>query len=329
LFFKLFFRSIFYTLLTLLLCHTSLLGLERYGAIEIGGKGVKGYVVEIDHNLATIRYRTSFNTSPQEGIDSKDVMNTAMIQHISIEVLALQQTLLNDQNISKNSLYIIASSAINKMKNKPELVTDIQNKAHLKLYFIDEKEESTYAFYGAVPKSQWNNASMIDIGGGNTKMAWINATNTLDFFEIPLGTVSLSTLAEQSQEGTFEERCTRVIRKNTSHPISLSQESVYATGGIFWATSYLKTDGKLESYVALNKADFDNVITAVSEPTPCKDENTTRCFLLRSYGAKNLIAGAILAKETLDQLDAFTKKIYFVTEGAWINGWFLQNAKNF
>jgi len=322
-------KNVFRTLLFLFIWHTTLFGLERYGAIEIGGKGVKGYVVEIDNALATVRYRTSFNTSPQSGIDSKNHMNEAMMDHISTEVFTLKQTLLKDQNISENNIHIIASSAINKIHNKLELEETIKNKTQLHLYFIDEKEESHYAFYGSVPQSHWKNASMIDIGGGNTKVAWMSAKNTLDFFEIPLGTVSLSIQADQLHDGTFEERCTKLIPKKSLQDGFSSQEILYATGGIFWAASYLKTDGKVGSYVRLGKEDFENIITAVSNQTPCSDDSTTRCFLLHLYGAKNLIAGAILAKVTLDQLGFFTKKIYFANEGAWINGWFLQHAKDF
>ncbi|WP_263833840.1 Ppx/GppA phosphatase family protein [Sulfurospirillum oryzae] len=319
------FRSLLF--LFILVCYTTLFGVERYGAIEIGGKGVKGYVVEIDHNLATIHYRNSFNTAPQSGINSNFFISQEMINLVSEDVAHLKTLLVKDQNISENEIFIIASSALNKIHNKAELEKGIAHKTNSKLFFIDEREESMYAFYGSVPKAQWNSSSMIDIGGGNTKVAWINEKNTIDFFEIPLGTVSTTQQADRLDANiSFGEKCANVIKNElTSFPNAATKETLYASGGIFWATAYLKTGGKLEAFVSLEKEDFERIITTFShEQAACTDETLAPCFLLHYYGAKDLIAGATLARDTITKLHFFTQKIYFSKDGAWVIGWLLQ-----
>lgn len=253
-------------------------------------------------------------------------MSSEMIKQVTSDIVVLKKTLMHEQKIAEQNIFIIASSAINKIKNRPELETKVKNTTHLKLHFINEKEESTFAFYGSVPKEQWPNASMIDIGGGNTKVAWIDAHNAIDFFEIPLGTVSTTHHADLlDANSSFEEKCSAVIKQEL-HSIKNfeTKEMLYASGGIFWATAYLKTDGHLESFVALEKADFENLIALFSheERKACTDA-TAQCFLLGYYGAKNLVAGALLAKETIDTMQFFDRKIYFAKDGAWVIGWLL------
>jgi len=316
------YRALFF--LFIFVCQGALFGVERYGAIEIGGKGVKGYVVELNQNLASIRYRDSYNTAPQSGIDSNFILSQEMITHISDDVARLKKALVIDQNIPEKKIFIIASSALNKIQNKPALETSILQKTHVKLFFIDEREESMYAFYGSIPKVEWNTSSMIDIGGGNTKVAWINEKNTLDFFEIPLGSVSTTQRADMlDTNSSFETKCTNVIQSElTTFPDAATKKVLYASGGIFWATAYLKTNGNLETFVTLQKEDFERVINTFShEQAQCVDDTTAHCFLLHYYGAKDLIAGAILARETIDKLHFFNQKIYFAKDGAWVIGW--------
>lgn len=326
--FKNAFRSALF--LFLLVCHTALIGAEQYGAIEIGGKGVKAYVIERDQNLTKINYRNALNTSPQSGITAQQMMTEEMITRVISDIVVLKKTLLNEQKIPEQNIFIIASSAINKIKNRPELEAKVKTSTHQKLYFIDENEESTFAFYGSVPKEQWLNASMIDIGGGNTKVAWIDAHNAIDFFEIPLGTVLTTQQAMmQESKSPFEEKCVSVIKKELSSIKNFeTKEILYTSGGIFWATAYLKTNGHLESFVVLEKADFENLIALFSheERKECTDA-TAQCFLLGYYGAKNLVAGALLAKETIDTMQFFDRKIYFAKDGAWVIGWLLIHAK--
>ena len=125
------YRALFF--LFIFVCQGALFGVERYGAIEIGGKGVKGYVVELNQNLASIRYRDSYNTAPQSGIDSNFILSQEMITHISDDVARLKKALVIDQNIPEKKIFIIASSALNKIQNKPALETSILQKTHVKL----------------------------------------------------------------------------------------------------------------------------------------------------------------------------------------------------
>lgn len=257
-------------------------------------------------------------------------MTSEMIQHVTSDIVVLQNTLLNEHKIPERNIFMIASSAIHKIKNKPELETNVKSRTHHTLHFIDEKEESTFAFYGSVPTAQWENSSMIDIGGGNTKVAWLDEKKAIEFFEIPLGTVSLTQRAQSHDTNTsFEEKCFSVIQEELSLlQKTHKKETLYASGGIFWATAYLKTNGHLESFVRLEKADFEKLIAlfAHEERKECSEANA-QCFLLGYYGAKNLVAGALLAKETIGAMQFFDQNVYFARDGAWVIGWLLVHAK--
>ena len=310
---------------TFFLFNGALYATERYGAIEIGGKGVKAYAIEMDENKTTLIYRDAKNITPQNGIQKEGNMDKGMIALISTNALFLKNNLMRHQHIDEKNIFIIASSAINKVHNKNELSNSIQNIAQQKLYYIDEKEESLYGFYGVVPKAQWKSAAMMDIGGGNTKVAWFSKSNNdLDFFEIPLGTASLSKAVEsKSGQEHFQETCQIIAFQaaQTTPKITLLAdiETLYVSGGVFWATAYLKTNRQVTPIVTLEKIDFSNIRTHLEDTEKDKIQH----FVQSSYGTQNIIAGSILAEVIIEKMGFFEKKIYFAKDGAWVIGWLL------
>lgn len=311
------------------LCVSLLFSNDYFEAIEIGGKGIKAYILEQnDQHQTHIVARNSINTAPQSGIDVKNNLSASMIEAIAKDT----QTLLNAfpavYQIPLEHRFIVASSAINKIKNKEALEKRLLETTRINLVFINEEEESLYGFYGSVPPSKWQSSVLMDIGGGNTKIAWLDESQTFRFHEIPLGTVSLTTLAEQSKQPkntSFRDRCLSVIAPYEPELQSIpSKESLYVIGGIFWVSAYYKYDGELASFVPLSLQDFETMITTYLQPktqecTPASSEK--RCFLLRYYGAKNLVAGAVLAKQSVQR---FTdSQILFAKDGTWMLGWFL------
>lgn len=313
-----FFRLFFFSFLLL---HGSLYATERYGAIEIGGKGVKAYAINIDDGFAKIIHRDAKNIAPQSGIQKDGHMDKGMIALIATNALFLKNSLMLHQNIPEEKIFVVASSAINKVHNKQDLVKSIADATQSKLHFIDEKEESLYGFYGVVPKIQWENALMMDIGGGNTKVAWLTKVNSeIDFFEIPLGTVSLSKAAEATPGlESFEEKCKNIASNATIENQKLDLikniETLYVSGGIFWATAYLKTNRNIDTFEALKREDFENMRLSLM-----REDDIAR-YLQSSYGTKNIMAGSILAEKTIERLGFLDKKIYFAKDGTWIIGW--------
>ena len=92
---------------------------------------MKAYVIDIDANLTKMTYRNGLNTSPQSGISEQYLMNSSMIKQVTSDIVVLKNTLLNEQKISEDHLFIIASSAINKIKNSFYTVkTDVFNSGH-------------------------------------------------------------------------------------------------------------------------------------------------------------------------------------------------------
>jgi hypothetical protein len=319
-----------------LLCSVFLLvlfGNDYYGTIEIGGKGVKAYVIEHDSAQTRIVARNSINTAPQSGMNADKILSETMIAAIIRDIQTLRQkTFQSYGTLASNHEFIVASSAINKIANKERLSQRIFQTTALPLYFIDEKEESLFGFYGAVPKDEWNTAAMIDIGGGNTKIAWLDEEKRFRFQEIPLGTVSLTKRANADQSAAaFRQKAFNAVQAY-AHTIDALpiKPSVYLVGGIFWATAYYQHDGQLKTFTPLNGDDFDILASTFSASaigqncTPDTVEKT--CFLLRYYGAKNLVAGAVLAQTLLEHYRN-SQKIVFAKEGAWMIGWLLQNLQ--
>ena len=326
-------QRFFKALLALFLFAFTLLNAsEYYGAIEIGGKGVKSYFIEVDDvkTMGKIVERTSSNTAPQSGIGTDLVMSASMIESIASEIATMKANLIKHHHLGDSHIFVIGSSAINKIHNKEALSHAISSKAHQALFFINEQEESIFAFYGAIPKDVWGKSAMIDIGGGNTKIAWKNEKNaTMDFIEIPLGTVSLST---KSLEGNVTQPFHDACLEHITHALPASHHlkekaTLYASGGIFWATAYLKMEGHLSAFTPLQESDFQNVIETFSTPFECsKTQKSPQCFLLDYYGTTHLVAGALLAKETIKKLDFFEKNVVFAKEGGWVIGWLLATS---
>lgn len=306
-----------------------LFGSEYYGAIEIGGKGVKAYVIESDADQTRIVSRNGINTAPQSGIDAQNELSQEMIANISRDVKTLWHTIDQKYVILPQHRYVVASSAIHKIHNKKALNKAIFEAIKQPLYYIDEEEESRYGFYGTVPVARWTSSVMIDIGGGNTKIAWLDAHNRFRYREIPLGTVSSTTLSKNhSQPASLNHRCLLTLEPYRSSLEGVPQkESLYLIGGIFWVTAYFKNDGTLDAYTALNVDDFETMIRTYlrqhSQQNCGESTSEKTCFLLRYYGADNIVCGAVIAKELVDYFRK-TEHILFAKDGAWIIGWLLQ-----
>ena len=324
----LFYRLVISFFLTCFLYSSVLFGAELYGAIEIGGKGIKTYIFEQEGKELSLKYRDSINASVQQGIENRH-MKQEMIDTTGMHIFNAYQKLRQEYAIIDSHIFIVASSAINKIDNKPSLKNYIFDLTRHVLYFIDEQEESTYGFYGAVPASQWSNALMMDIGGGNTKLAWLGTKDSIEFLEIPLGTVSLTQAIEDlNSKELFQKKASIIIQSELPKLKVIPEKKVlYTSGGIFWATAYLKTKGQLNTFTPLDTSDFQTLIRQFIpiNDTPCNDTTTPSCYLLQFYGAHNLIAGAILA-DTIIQTSHFdSKSIYFSKDGIWMIGWLRKN----
>src|ERR1700691_3964271 len=116
----------------------------KYGGIEIGGKGVKVTLVEIQtkDGKSSLRFKDvgkpkNFNISQLK--DNK--FQSALIGDVADAVEAFKQTLINDNGVSLTNIQAVLSSGVPIASNYTDLLDAIHEKTQLDVQKISATEE--------------------------------------------------------------------------------------------------------------------------------------------------------------------------------------------
>lgn len=234
-----------------------------FAGIEVGSKGVKMSLVEVDKNA---RQNGAFNILRDTSINTDFISFTQSTYQATVTALnKLYDIAVKDYKIPTNNVFTAVSSGVNIQAEKENKLNWIEqlisafrfnfNEPERKVSVIDVKEEARLSHLGIVPDSRRYNTFLIDIGSGNTKGGYFPNGNTTDFklFQLSWGTKSVSNAAEKKLEGdnsldNYSKQLGRVltVTENTeiiyavnesgSYPMS---DNVAFSGGISWALATL------------------------------------------------------------------------------------------
>lgn len=234
-----------------------------YAGIEVGSKGVKLSVVEVnDKNKKGQAYKIIKDTS----------INT---DFISFSIPSFNATLgalttlfnkaITQYDISSDKIFTAISSGVKGQADKDNKNNWIKNlsdsfKLRIKEPLRDTKiiaveDEARYSHLGIVPDERRYTTFLIDIGSGNTKGGYFPNGNTKDFkiFQLNWGTKSVTnetdkrcgdekTLSNYQKQlgrtlsGSVDKEVTYAV--NTSGAYNMS-DYVAISGGIAWSTATL------------------------------------------------------------------------------------------
>jgi hypothetical protein len=234
-----------------------------FAGIEVGSKGVKMSLLEIDTNDKDSR---AYNVLKDTTINTDFISFTQNTYQATLAALnKLYSIATTDLNVPAKNVFTAISSGVkvqsekeNKLNWIDQLISAFKfnyNEPDRKVEVIDVKDEARLSHLGIVPDSRRYNTFLIDIGSGNTKGGFFPNGNTKDFklFQLSWGTKSTYNATEKRLEGNssmdnFSKNLARVlsgaenseiifaVNESGSYPLS---DNVAFSGGIAWALATL------------------------------------------------------------------------------------------
>ncbi|HEX5653306.1 MAG TPA: hypothetical protein VFX58_09540 [Chitinophagaceae bacterium] len=235
-----------------------------FAGIEVGSKGVKLSVVDVDKNAKsggafTILKDTAVNT---DFISFSNASSAATLDALN----NLYTVATRDLKIPSRRVFTVVSSGVKMQAEKDskkdmivELVGSFRQKIKepdRQVEVVDVIQEARLSHLGIVPESKRYTTFLIDIGSGNTKGGYFPNGNTRDFklFQLNWGTKSTANATEKRCEETdktltnFNRQLYRVLTgaENTEIIYAVNSSGAYPlsdniafSGGIAWAAAML------------------------------------------------------------------------------------------
>ncbi|HEX7904628.1 MAG TPA: hypothetical protein VF487_12165 [Chitinophagaceae bacterium] len=235
-----------------------------FAGIEVGSKGVKLSVVDVDKSTKngsafTILKDTSINTDfiTFSGATSSATLN-ALYDLFTIATKSMK--------IPSKRIFTVISSGVklqaekdDKNKMIEELAGSFRQKINepsRKVEVVDVTQEARLSHLGIVPDKKRYTTFLIDIGSGNTKGGYFPNGNTRDFklFQLSWGTKSIANATEKRCDETdktlsnYNKQLYRVlsgaenaeiiyaVNSSGAYPLS---DNIAFSGGIAWAAATL------------------------------------------------------------------------------------------
>ncbi|MEP6931160.1 MAG: exopolyphosphatase [Flavobacterium sp.] len=353
-------KSLFYllVLVNVLFSFKSFSQKNIYAGIEIGSKGIKFSVIDVNNikkgNYDVVLFWTE-NVGIAKGISIDGNLAEADITQAGIVIVENLRKIRTRYNVLDDNIFIVGSSGVAMAKNTDILKAKVKTWTNKTLEFIDIDTEGRMLLKGSIPPIDYNDSIILDIGGGNTKGGFVNALddNKFEFFPLKLdyGTITLTEAINKTiviptqindimvyQEKAFDYA--PLLRKKIkemleSKPMTLNKKNIYLSGGAVWAFTtlyYANSDNvkfvplKLEDMV-----DYDAILkNNFSKFEALAKTNKEAEKVINTYSQRHLIAANAILIACLESLtDLKSKKIYFAKEGqvAWLVSYIVERTK--
>ncbi|MCB4798379.1 Ppx/GppA phosphatase family protein [Neotamlana laminarinivorans] len=353
---KIFLKKILLTVLLINCFSIAAQNKNLYAGIEVGSKGVKMTVLDVD-NIKRGKYEIkdfwteNIGISKGISVDGKLAKNdiTAAVNSVKANYLKIK----NEYGVLDENIFLVGSSGVAMASNTDELVTEIKLKINKTLNFIDANQEAKMLLKGSIPPVDYRESMVLDIGGGNTKGGFVEFVDSEDgklvFFPVNFnyGTVtlteeileyqksSLTTLDYHELQFSYLPKLRKQVKEMyNSEPRALTKENIYMSGGAVWAfyTLYMDSNPKKNfnsfsikdvlMYDALIKNNFDRF-----EALAKKDKKVAT--VLKVYSQEYLISASNLFLVCLEDIPNIKdKNLYFSKQGqiAWLVSYVVEKS---
>lgn len=325
-----------------------------FGGIEIGSKGVKMTILDVENakkNLFTLKEFWTENVGVAKGISIDGSLAQSDIDKAGSVVLENYLKLLNQFKIEDKNIFIVASSGVGIANNTDLLVDKIKLLTNKDIEVISSKLEAKLMFRGCITKKMYLNSLLLDIGGGNTKGGYVeirNDENNVFYpFNINLGTITLTEKINKSLKNpddinlfknklfTYGIELDADIKKMfEERPEFKDKKNIYLTGGAVWSFFTLSALNQTENFAEFTLDDvkyYDAVLkNNFKKFSDLAESNPDAAKVLKTYSQKHLISANTLLLTALENLGNINnKKLYFVKQSqiAWLLSYVADSAK--
>ncbi len=326
---------------------------DLYAGIEIGSKGVKVSVLDVD-NIKRGHYEIKKFWTENVGIAKGISINGNLGEEEILKTIQVVKenlkTIENEFNVPSENVFLIGSSGVAMANNHKDLIGRMKAETGKDLDFIDASQEGKMLMKGLIPPHKYKNSLVLDIGGGNTKGGFVDVSEVEEFVFFPVslnyGSITLTEIVNKKTKSeeindynakSFEympELRAQTKAMFNSKPKAMNKSSVYFSGGAVWAfftLSMNKTDENFCEFTMDDVISYDVVIK--NNYTRYKQMATTDKEIdrvLKTYSQKHLISGNNILITLLENIpDIKNKKLYFSKEGqiAWLVSYIADRSK--
>lgn len=347
-------KKLFFVPMMLLLIVTSAFA-EKFGGIEIGGKGVKIAVINIinvDEGQFKIEKDWTVNTAVTKNISHSKVLAKEDIDATASTVNTQYERLKVDFGLNAEHIFIVGSSGVALASNTNDLSDKVKSLTGELMVFIDAETEGKLVTKGGVPAKRYDNSFVWDIGGGNSKGGYVIKSGPYyDFIPVSVdyGCVTLTEkINKLYNPADFDEfrrglrqynmdtlRPQIIKRKFDNKPAAKRKQNFYALGGGSWMFTALMFPEKFlkgqndENYIPFTFADvsrFYDIMTK-GDVNEFLDKQAAKNpeiveIVRNAYSDEAITVGATLLYDTMNENSYKDDKLkcYFVRNGqvAWI-----------
>jgi len=234
-----------------------------YAGIEVGSKGVKLSVIEIEKKADE---PGNFNSLKDSSVNTDFISFNEPTFAATLNALTglYQQALLN-YKIPSNNIFTVMSSGVKVLSEKDNNKVWVQkltdsfrtriNEPQRSFKLISVQDEARLSHLGIVPETKRFSTFLIDIGSGNTKGGYFPNIDisTIRLFELTWGTKSVSNATEKRMEddqslANYRKQLFRVLEGSANQEIVYAinvsgaynmSDNIAFSGGIAWALANL------------------------------------------------------------------------------------------
>jgi hypothetical protein len=334
---------------------------EKYGGIEIGAKGVKFTVIKVAKIGGSFKFVSLKDGSKNP--QTVDLTDVAISKTADI-VKAFMDTLLNN-NVNPNNIYIAVSSGVEIAAEKNPAKKEALRQAIVNavpnykkdINFLDPCREGDLTIAGTLPQKVLYSSALIDIGSGNTKGGFRKKGQQSTCLSIPWGSVSFAKKFATKNDKMaaankfLNDSISVVVNSEIQKDNDLTNRPYdYFTGGIIWAMcNYMHPGDVNKDFTDFTKEDVDKFLDLAinnyqllihPDLTRITDPELSKQIQKELYGSNgsvsvfnqdNIIAGAMILKSIVDQLDSNgAKRLIFIRYGSvgWISGYIVKNLND-
>jgi hypothetical protein len=237
----------------------NLASLGRFGGIEIGSTGVKMLGVEYYRVGEEVKYRLlgepmDVNTNISDVPEGQNDLDARAVERTMAQVRDYFEAVRDQRGVPVENVFIVCSSGVlakfrddaTRVRNRDKLAEAIREKTGKTPEFIDAHGEAKLSLQAIVPREEWKDAVLVDVGGENIKGGGFDKRGNFYDFSAKVGVKAYEKKVEKGKRTneTFAEAARRLreaevdvpLKKELSEIQNLRErKKVYILGGIAWA----------------------------------------------------------------------------------------------
>ena len=336
---------------------------DLYAGIEVGAKGIKLSVIEVKLSKDreydyTLKADTSINTDAAS-------LSYQSEKETFDAITVLWDIIRYRYRVSPDKVHIVISSGLkqeldkyNKVEYFASVIRPVTLDPVINITSITAPQESELSLLGIVPQKRRFTANQLDVGSGNTKGGYFNATKSFVPVTFPLGTKSFQRLIESKAQGDIDDyiKMAEQIWRDSLRKVVVNEfiakkdvktrDITYLSGGVVWATASIMhpenvnnnytdlTSQDISEFRRLLVADYEKVskpdLTFISYPEDARASQKNINRVLNTYDRKALLAGTIWLDELIKEINTINpgKKFIYAKYAyvGWISGYIIKKV---